>query len=104
MKGEGIAQQSATRLIQFYKNGWIMYSGNKTLTGATSANATDASYLKRLQCPNVYFRGSRDNIYARYICSACDGGTKDSCYLFFYRKTGADNGLGYREILPGDYK
>ncbi len=109
-----VAEQSATRLVQFYKNGRIMYSGNKTLSGTSGPNTTDVLNLRSLVCPNASWvdhvydvkntQGWTRRIFHRYTCSSCDANSKDSCYLFFYKKTGANNGLGSRELEPGDYQ
>ena len=109
-----VAEQSATRLVQFYKNGRIMYSGNKTLSGTSGANQTDVAYLRSVVCPNASWeshlyevkdaQGWSRRIFHRYVCSSCDANKKDSCYLFFYRKMGVNNGLGHRELEPGDYQ
>ena len=102
---KGIAKQSAARLVQFYKNGRIMHSGNCTLTGASKANAADIDNLKRLRCNHCSFvatpyQPKEEKLlhFKRYVCTKCDAKSADSCYRFYYRNLGKNNGLGYRSL------
>lgn len=133
------ARDAAARLLGYFKNGYIMYSGSQKLSGKNQANQTDKQRLGVLKCAKstistgtysylkqaidkktkkpIYNKKTgkpvydkKEMIYGRYVCSACENGQKDSCYLLYFNdKRKRDNKqitlrLGYAEMRKSNAK
>ena len=108
-KRKKYAQNAAARLLGYFKNGYIMHSGSKKLSGGNQANLTDRKRLGVSKCANSAFRpitiilkNGRKVTYGQYICKACENGKVDSCYQIYYYGKGKGKGLGYMPIESGD--
>lgn len=96
------AKNAAERLLYYYKNGYIMHSGNQKLTGTDQANAADIKKLNVSKCArgnlnvqNYRLKDGRPIQYGRYVCGACEEGKADACYRIYYYDKGKGKGLAY---------
>lgn len=108
-KRKGYAQNAASRLLGYYKNGYIMHSGNQKLGGGNQANQTDRNRLRVSKCAKatlkpitITLKNERKVTYGQYICNSCENGIIDSCYHIYYYGKGNGKGLGYMPIENGD--
>lgn len=103
------AQNAAVRLLGYYKNGYIMHSGNQKLTGTNQANQTDRKRLGISKCAKatlnpttITLKNGKPVTYGRYVCGACENGNADSCYRIYYSDKKKGRGLGYMPLRFGN--
>lgn len=103
----GYAKEAAKRLLYYYKNGRIMYSGSQTLSGTDSATSADRALLNKLVCSNATLSSVQYQVVStgktvrcgRYSCTSCNSGSSDSCYRLFYSALSNNKGLGFNRLL-----
>ena len=108
-KRKKYAQNAAARLLGYFKNGYIMHSGSKKLSGGNQANLTDRKRLRVSKCAKgtlkpitITLKNGKEITYGRYVCSACENGSADACYRIYYSDKKKGMGLGYMFLRPGN--
>ena len=103
------ARNAADRLLGYYKNGYIMHSGNQRLGGGTQPNQTDRNRLRVSKCAKgtlkpitITLQNGKKVTYGQYICNACENGSADACYRIYYSDKKKGMGLGYMFLRPGN--
>ena len=103
------AQNAAGRLLGYYKNGYIMHSGNQKLGGTDQANQTDRNRLRVSKCAKgtlnpitITLKNGGKVTYGQYICNTCESGKADGCYQIYYSDKKKGMGLGYMFLPRGN--